>query len=92
MRQTLRFVAILSSLLFSGEVKSFTCVVVLTDPFILTGDRVGVDVNALYKQQDFVKYSVTMTSYGYYGDLLADSEKLRWMGPKRYNWSGNFFF
>ncbi|KAK7476498.1 hypothetical protein BaRGS_00032246 [Batillaria attramentaria] len=55
---------------------------------IILGDCVGVDVNALFKKEVFVKYSVTMTSYGYYGDLLADSENLRWMGPKRYNWSG----
>ncbi|XP_076447595.1 ceramide kinase-like isoform X2 [Babylonia areolata] len=55
---------------------------------IILGCSVGVDVNALYKEKVFVKYSVTMTSYGYYGDLLADSERLRWMGPKRYNWSG----
>ena len=51
----------------------------------------GVDVTALYKQEEFVKYSITMTSYGYYGDLLADSERFRWMGPKRYNWSGAYF-
>ena len=40
---------------------------------IITGDTVGVDVNSLYQEEQFVKYSVTMTSYGYYGDLLADS-------------------
>ncbi|KAL8566237.1 hypothetical protein ACOMHN_046738 [Nucella lapillus] len=55
---------------------------------IILGCSLGVDVNALYKEDVFVKYSITMTSYGYYGDLLADSERLRWMGPKRYNWSG----
>ena len=47
-------------------------------------------MTALYKQQEFVKYSITMTSYGYYGDLLADSERFRVMGPKRYKWSGAY--
>jgi ceramide kinase len=53
-----------------------------------SGASIGVDVNALYKEEHFIKYSVTMTSYGYYGDLLADSERFRWMGPKRYTFSG----
>ena len=30
-----------------------------------------------------------MLGYGYMGDLLKDSDTNRWMGPKRYNWSGN---
>ncbi|XP_070192354.1 ceramide kinase-like isoform X2 [Littorina saxatilis] len=78
----------------AGSTDSVVCSTIGTnDPLtsalqIIIGDSVGVDVNALYKQEQFVKYSVTMTSYGYYGDLLADSERLRWMGPKRYNWSG----
>ncbi|KAK3753980.1 hypothetical protein QZH41_000808 [Actinostola sp. cb2023] len=29
-----------------------------------------------------------MAAYGFFGDLLQDSEKLRWMGPKRYDCSG----
>ncbi|BFZ08257.1 hypothetical protein BsWGS_11296 [Bradybaena similaris] len=55
---------------------------------IIIGDTVGVDVTALYKKEEFLKYTVTMSSYGYYGDLLQDSENLRWMGPNRYTWSG----
>ncbi|CAG5117023.1 unnamed protein product [Candidula unifasciata] len=55
---------------------------------IIIGDCVGVDVTALYKKEEFLKYTITMSSYGYYGDLLQDSEHLRWMGPNRYTWSG----
>ncbi len=29
-----------------------------------------------------------MLAYGYYGDCIVDSERNRWMGPKRYDWSG----
>ncbi|XP_059153792.1 ceramide kinase-like [Physella acuta] len=55
---------------------------------IILGDSIGMDVTALYKKEEFVKYTVTMSGYGYYGDLLKESETLRWMGPKRYTWSG----
>ncbi|CAL1527023.1 unnamed protein product [Lymnaea stagnalis] len=55
---------------------------------IILGDSLGMDVTALYKKEQFVKYTVSMSSYGYYGDLLKESETLRWMGPKRYTWSG----
>ncbi|XP_041347336.1 ceramide kinase-like [Gigantopelta aegis] len=55
---------------------------------IIVGDRVGIDVCALYNNDRFLKYSVTMMAYGFYGDVLEDSEAFRWMGPKRYNWSG----
>jgi len=29
-----------------------------------------------------------MAAYGFFGDVMQDSEKLRWMGPKRYDLSG----
>ncbi|XP_046544857.1 ceramide kinase-like isoform X1 [Haliotis rubra] len=55
---------------------------------IIIGDSVGMDVCALYNRNQFIKYSVSMIAYGYYGDLLEDSMGLRWMGPARYNWCG----
>ncbi|KAI8782009.1 ceramide kinase, partial [Biomphalaria glabrata] len=55
---------------------------------IILGDSIGMDVTAIYKKEEFIKYTVTMLGYGYYGDLLKESESLRWMGPKRYTWSG----
>ena len=30
-----------------------------------------------------------MLAYGYYGDILLDSEKSRWLGPKRYHIAGS---
>ena len=41
-----------------------------------------------YVKRQFNRYSVTVCGYGYLGDLLKDSENKRWMGPKRYDWSG----
>ncbi|XP_005097881.2 ceramide kinase [Aplysia californica] len=55
---------------------------------VILGDSIGMDVTALYKKEEFVKYTTTMSGYGYYGDLLKDSETLRWMGPRRYTWCG----
>ncbi|ESO84380.1 hypothetical protein LOTGIDRAFT_168829 [Lottia gigantea] len=55
---------------------------------IIFGNKLGLDVSAVHQRGEFLKYSVSFLGYGYYGDLVADSERLRWMGPKRYNWSG----
>lgn len=35
-----------------------------------------------------MRYSVSLVGYGFYGDVLAESEKHRWMGPLRYDYSG----
>ena len=31
---------------------------------------------------------MAMVSYGYFGDLMIHSERLRWLGPRRYDVSG----
>lgn len=35
-----------------------------------------------------LKLFASALSYGYLGDIAYDSEKYRWMGPKRYDYSG----
>ncbi|XP_052094845.1 ceramide kinase-like [Mytilus californianus] len=55
---------------------------------IILGDNVGLDVCSIYSNDKFQRYSVSMLAYGYYGDILLDSEKNRWMGPKRYHVAG----
>jgi len=35
-----------------------------------------------------VRFSVSLLGYGFYGDVLAESERHRWMGPLRYDFSG----
>lgn len=37
----------------------------------------------------FLRYSVSLLGYGFYGDVLTDSERKRWMGPARYDLSGS---
>jgi ceramide kinase len=34
------------------------------------------------------RFFLAMISYGYFGDLIAHSERLRWLGPRRYDVSG----
>ena len=34
------------------------------------------------------RYAMCTACYGYMGDLMATSERLRWLGPSRYNLAG----
>lgn len=58
---------------------------------ILFGRRVDIDVSAIHSPTEknrLLRYATSFLGYGYFGDVLADSEKNRWMGPKRYDWAG----
>lgn len=57
-------------------------------PSFFTGDNIGIDVTGVFHKDQFITYNVSMLAYGYYGDVLVDSEQHRWMGPKRYDWCG----
>nr|XP_046252577.1 ceramide kinase family protein isoform X3 [Scatophagus argus] len=65
----------------------------VTDPVtsalhIIIGDSQPLDVCSVYQSPAGVHYSVSLLGYGFYGDVLAESEKHRWMGPLRYDYSG----
>ncbi|XP_067860999.1 ceramide kinase isoform X2 [Heptranchias perlo] len=55
---------------------------------IIVGDSQPIDVSSIHHKNIFLKYSVSLLGYGFYGDTLMDSEKNRWMGPSRYDFSG----
>ena len=59
--------------------------------FVL-GKQINVDVAAVHSVDEdnrLLKYCSSFLGYGYFGDILRDSEEnLRWMGPKRYDWAG----
>ncbi|XP_075455911.1 ceramide kinase isoform X2 [Ascaphus truei] len=55
---------------------------------IIIGDSQSLDVCSVHHKQTFLKYSVSLLGYGFYGDVLKGSEKNRWMGPARYDFSG----
>lgn len=52
------------------------------------GDSQPLDVCSVHQGSALVRYSVSLVGYGFYGDVLAESEKHRWMGPLRYDYSG----
>eukprot|EP00271_Cylindrocystis_brebissonii_P020271 TRINITY_DN6647_c0_g1_i2.p1 TRINITY_DN6647_c0_g1~~TRINITY_DN6647_c0_g1_i2.p1 ORF type:complete len:921 (+),score=178.28 TRINITY_DN6647_c0_g1_i2:117-2765(+) len=35
-----------------------------------------------------VRYAASFCGYGFYGDVIKESEKYRWMGPARYDYAG----
>ncbi|KAI3921590.1 hypothetical protein MKW92_027050 [Papaver armeniacum] len=39
-----------------------------------------------------VRYAASFAGYGFYGDVIKESEKYRWMGPKRYDYAGTKVF
>lgn len=53
-----------------------------------TGDSQPMDVSSVHHDDIFLKYSVSLLGYGFYGDVLTDSERKRWLGPARYDLSG----
>ncbi|XP_061496261.1 ceramide kinase [Rhineura floridana] len=55
---------------------------------IIVGDTQPLDVSSVHRNDTFLKYFVSLLGYGFYGDLLKDSEGKRWMGPARYDLSG----
>ncbi|XP_014667629.1 PREDICTED: ceramide kinase-like [Priapulus caudatus] len=55
---------------------------------IVIGDKVAIDVSAVHHNHKLLAYCSSLLAYGYYGDAVVDSERHRWMGPKRYDYSG----
>lgn len=48
-----------------------------------------MDVSSVHHKGALLRYSVSLLGYGFYGDIIKDSEKKRWMGLIRYDFSGN---
>lgn len=55
---------------------------------IILGQRGGLDLSSVSNENGLMRFYASVLSYGYLGDVLLDSEKFRWMGPNRYNYSG----
>ncbi|MCJ8741890.1 hypothetical protein PDJAM_G00076090 [Pangasius djambal] len=55
---------------------------------IIIGDSQPLDVCSVHHHSTLVRYSVSLVGYGFYGDVLAESERHRWMGPLRYDYAG----
>ncbi|KAM1708752.1 hypothetical protein TB2_001638 [Malus domestica] len=67
---------------------------------IVLGKRVSLDVaqvvrwktTSTSKVEPFVRYAASFAGYGFYGDVITESEKYSWMGPKRYDYAGTRVF
>ncbi|KAM4553094.1 ceramide kinase-like isoform 1-T1 [Fundulus diaphanus] len=55
---------------------------------IIVGDSQPMDVCSVHHNNMFLRYSVSLLGYGFYGDVLSDSERKRWLGLARYDISG----
>ncbi|XP_010532231.1 PREDICTED: ceramide kinase isoform X2 [Tarenaya hassleriana] len=42
--------------------------------------------------EPFIRYAASFAGYGFYGDVISESEKYRWMGPNRYDYVGTKVF
>lgn len=55
---------------------------------IIFGDHLGLDLVSVYEGNHLLRLYASVLSYGYLGDIALHSERLRWMGPQRYNYCG----
>ncbi|KHJ97056.1 diacylglycerol kinase catalytic domain protein [Oesophagostomum dentatum] len=55
---------------------------------IAIGSECNVDVCTVHQDSKLLRISANAISYGWLGDVLRDSERYRWLGPVRYQWSG----
>ncbi|CAJ0576132.1 unnamed protein product, partial [Mesorhabditis spiculigera] len=54
---------------------------------IAIGSECNVDVCTVHENEKLLRISANAISYGWLGDVLEDSERFRWLGPIRYQWS-----
>lgn len=65
-----------------------TCDIPTTVLNIVLGQLNGLDLSSVSNQNGLLKFYASVMSYGFLGDVAIESEKFRWMGPKRYDYSG----
>ncbi|KAF8367365.1 cerk-1, partial [Pristionchus pacificus] len=77
----------------AGSANSIVMTVHDTDDYatsavhIAIGSRCRVDACTVHEKKGLVRVSADAISYGWLGDVLRDSERYRWLGPLRYQWS-----
>uniref|UniRef100_A0A3Q3JXY6 DAGKc domain-containing protein n=1 Tax=Monopterus albus TaxID=43700 RepID=A0A3Q3JXY6_MONAL len=71
----------------ADETLSRACVCVFLKNKTLR-DSQPMDMCSVHHNNTFLRFSVSLLGYGFYGDLLTDSERKRWMGRARYDFSG----
>lgn len=56
--------------------------------YAVLGERSGLDACSVHTSKGLCRYFLSSFGYGFLGDVLKESEKHRWMGPKRYDYAG----
>lgn len=67
---------------------------------IILGKKISLDVAQVVRWKTTpsstdtpsVRYAASFAGYGFYGDVIKESEKYRWMGPSRYDFTGTKVF
>ncbi|XP_066322260.1 ceramide kinase-like isoform X3 [Miscanthus floridulus] len=67
---------------------------------IILGRKVSLDIAQVVRWKSSptaevlptVRYAASFAGYGFYGEVIRESEKYRWMGPARYDFSGTMVF
>ncbi|CAO2839099.1 unnamed protein product [Amaranthus hypochondriacus] len=67
---------------------------------IVLGKKISLDIAQVVKWKTTMNsdiepslhYTASFLGYGFYGDVITESEKYRWMGPKRYDFAGTKVF
>lgn len=55
---------------------------------MVLGRTINIDICSVHSLQEdhrILRFVSTFVSYGYFGDIIKNSDSLRWMGPKRYD-------
>jgi ceramide kinase len=60
-----------------------TCII-----HIVLGQTSGMDISSVSNDNGILRFYASAMAYGFLGDVLFESEQHRWLGPKRYEYSG----
>ncbi|CAF1307985.1 unnamed protein product [Rotaria sordida] len=65
----------------------------LNDPItsalqIIVGESLLIDITTVHNENGFVRFMATMLAYGFFGDIIHQSDNWRCLGPLRYDLAG----
>lgn len=55
---------------------------------IIVGESLPIDITTVHNENGFVRFMATMLAYGFFGDIIQQSDKWRCLGPLRYDLAG----
>ncbi|CAF0954470.1 unnamed protein product [Adineta ricciae] len=55
---------------------------------IIAGESLPIDITTVHNESGFVRFMATMLAYGFFGDIIHQSDRWRCLGPLRYDLAG----